>query len=378
MWHTLCSHVGEVRFDDDIAGELTHVDVMPAGPLAGAPDGCKTCALEASRMQDVEAIFQAFVANANAMAREPRTARTPMQASDGARGKRAEASRSRPDAGEPVRGEDLLAPPSTPVQGGAGEVARSPVAEAWGVGGAARALRTEVDEPEVDEAMPTLPEDDPPTLPEEVTERSRRDITSGDVVLLTRRKQPTDLGDSPDDALASDTGIGKLIRMPGTHAPADGDDVDEVDEDEVLDADAEADDVVPDVARVTRIPPPLRERSADGQAPAGELDRAIADMAVLLRYGHMGEVAQRLAELQQRYPDDLLLLRRLTEFHLEHGLEAEAMECLFTLASRLFERHNFQGMREALEQVLVLDPDNRRAYKLLGLLDARPVTGSGR
>jgi hypothetical protein len=50
---------------------------------------------------------------------------------------------------------------------------------------------------------------------------------------------------------------------------------------------------------------------------------------------------------------------------------------LFLLAGRLFERRNVSGMRQALEQVLVLDPTHRRAYKLLGLLEQRPDTGTG-
>lgn len=133
----------------------------------------------------------------------------------------------------------------------------------------------------------------------------------------------------------------------------------------------EAAKVVPRVSDVTVPKPPVRERSEDGQIPAGELDRMLADMAVLLRYAHQGEVSQRLEVLLQRYPNDLLLLRRVAEFHLETGSEELAMESLFKLASALFERQNVVGMRQALEQVLVLDPKNKRAFKLLGLLEQR-------
>ncbi len=133
----------------------------------------------------------------------------------------------------------------------------------------------------------------------------------------------------------------------------------------------EAIQLVPDVAAVRPPETPVRERSEDGQIPARELEGRLGDMAVLLRYGHRAEVAERLDELLAKYPQDLLLLRRVAEFHLEHGHRELARECLFKLASGLFERRNVVGMRAALEQVLVLEPDNARALKLLALLDKR-------
>ena len=133
----------------------------------------------------------------------------------------------------------------------------------------------------------------------------------------------------------------------------------------------EAIQLVPDVAAVRPPETPVRERSEDGQIPARELEGRLGDMAVLLRYGHRAEVAERLDELLAKYPQDLLLLRRVAEFHLEHGHRELARECLFKLATGLFERRNVLGMRAALEHVLVLEPDNARAHKLLALLDKR-------
>lgn len=131
--------------------------------------------------------------------------------------------------------------------------------------------------------------------------------------------------------------------------------------------------VVPDVGTTARWEPVrLRESSEDGQIPTRELDAILSDMAVLLRYGHAGQVRDRLEQLRRTYPEDLLLLRRIAEFHVEHGDDEAALETLFALASGLFERRNVEGMRQALEQVLVLDPDNARAYRLLGLLGQRP------
>ncbi|MEM6959337.1 MAG: hypothetical protein AAF411_05225 [Myxococcota bacterium] len=130
--------------------------------------------------------------------------------------------------------------------------------------------------------------------------------------------------------------------------------------------------LVPDVASV-RPPAPssAKEASEDGQIPPRELERMMADMGVLLRYGHDEEVARRLVALRQSYPRDLLLLRRIAEFHLEMGSHDLARETLFQLASGLFQRKNIMGMRAALEQILVLTPNDARALKLVGLLDQR-------
>lgn len=133
----------------------------------------------------------------------------------------------------------------------------------------------------------------------------------------------------------------------------------------------EAEKVVPDVASVAPPPAPVREGSELGEIPPRELERTMADMQVLLRYGHKAEVGRRLDELHSKYPNDLLLLRRIAEFHVQTGSLAAAKECLFKLATVLFERRNVHGMRSALEQVLVLEPRNPRAHRLLSLLERR-------
>ena len=48
------------------------------------------------------------------------------------------------------------------------------------------------------------------------------------------------------------------------------------------------------------------------------------------------------------------------------------------LAGQLFARRNVEGMRAALEQVLVLDPGNERAGRLLALLVRRASEPSPR
>lgn len=139
----------------------------------------------------------------------------------------------------------------------------------------------------------------------------------------------------------------------------------------------EAAKVVPDVEKAAqrREAPEALEGIEDGQMPTRELDQILSDMSVLLRYGHDAQVRERLALLRRTYPEDLLLLRRIAEFFVEHELREAAMETLFALAGGLFERRNVEGMRQALEQVLVLEPGNERAYRLLGLLDKRPADG---
>lgn len=136
--------------------------------------------------------------------------------------------------------------------------------------------------------------------------------------------------------------------------------------------------VVPDVSAIAQRgePRPI-EGGEDGQMPARELDRILADMAVLLRYGHAAQVRERLEQLRRTYPEDLLLLRAVAEFYVAHGEHEAALEVLFALAGGLFERRNLEGMRQALEQVLVLDPGNARACRLLGLLAQRPRGAAG-
>lgn len=129
--------------------------------------------------------------------------------------------------------------------------------------------------------------------------------------------------------------------------------------------------LVPDVAKVAPKAASPREAAEDGQIPALELDRFLAEMSTLLKYGHDQQVQVELDQLRHRYPRDLLLLRRLTELHLERRDHERAIDLLFQLASGMFERKNVEGMRATLHEVLKLDPENRRAMRLLGLLKQR-------
>jgi hypothetical protein len=184
--------------------------------------------------------------------------------------------------------------------------------------------------------------------------------TSGRVVLLTRRKGETPSTD-PEVTPKIEPKPADVVKLrePGSDTQR-----------------LEAQKIVPNVAEMPPPAEPLKEKSEDGQMPPRELDRFLSDMTVLLRYGYDHDVAGRIDALRQRYPEDLLLLRRIAEFHIEQANKVQALDCLFKLAAGLFERRNVHGMRRALEQVLVLDPKNQRAYKLLGLLSARPATGS--
>lgn len=212
---------------------------------------------------------------------------------------------------------------------------------------------------------------------------ARHPVPSGHVVLLTQRKKVAvdlDADDTQETPALTEeaarqvvatfesgraSSAGRAVRKPDAAA------------NEVRMNEVEAALVVPDVANVAPPPPPVPEKSEDGHMPAGELERVLTDMTVLRRYDHGGLVRQRLEELVARYPEDLLLLRRIAEFHLETDDAQGAIDMLFLLAGRLFERRNVVGMRQALEQVLVLDPKHKRAYKLLGLLEQRPDTGTG-
>ncbi len=174
------------------------------------------------------------------------------------------------------------------------------------------------------------------------------------VVLLTRVKRPSEPAPSRDSWQS-------VVSPRGQHTQL-----------------VEAKRLVPDVGAVAqRDEPRVAEGGEDGQMPTRELDQILADMAVLIRYGHAGQVRERLEHLRRTYPEDLLLLRAIAEFHVAHGDKDAALETLFALAGGLFERRNVEGMRAALEQVLVLDPENARAYRLLGLLEQRPTGAAG-
>lgn len=133
----------------------------------------------------------------------------------------------------------------------------------------------------------------------------------------------------------------------------------------------EAELIVPDIGSVNQGATRVGEGSVDGQMPTRELNALLSDMSALVRYGHQAQALAHLEQLRRRFPEDLLLLRRVAEFHVEHDDVESAKEALFALARGLFERRNVAGMRQALEQVRVLEPGNERAERLLGLLDAR-------
>ncbi len=192
------------------------------------------------------------------------------------------------------------------------------------------------------------------------------------ILLLTKRKQPTielDLTGRPVDdepatpaldhdilADLSSQSVKSVVAARGQHTQR-----------------LEAMQVIPDVeaARRKKEGTAVVEGGEDGQMPTRQLDQILADMAVLLRYGHADQVRERLGDLRRTYPEDLLLLRAIAEFFVENEVKDAALDTLFVLAGALFERRNLEGMRQALEQVRVLDPDNERAYRLLGLLEQR-------
>ncbi|MGE0789272.1 MAG: hypothetical protein AB7S26_26600 [Sandaracinaceae bacterium] len=225
----------------------------------------------------------------------------------------------------------------------------------------------------------------PPTLTEPID-----DVTdSGQhVLLLTKRKRPSEMPEEPGarEAIVPEASPATELNPvppPDSEIPA-------LDHDILADLSSttwksfvaargqhtmriEAEKVVPDVqaARARTEGTAVTEGGEDGQMPTRQLDQILSDMAVLLRYGHEGQVRERLSDLHRTYPEDLLLLRAIAEFYVSHDLREPALDALFFLAGGLFERRNVEGMRGALEQVLVLDPGNERAERLLGLLEKR-------
>ena len=117
------------------------------------------------------------------------------------------------------------------------------------------------------------------------------------------------------------------------------------------------------------------EGSEDGMVPPRLLERVLGDLDVALRFGHRTEVQPLLEALLQRYPRDLLLLRRVAELHLGHGDLEEGKQCLARLAGALFERGQHGAAEETVAQIRALDPTDQRLARLEALLRERHRRG---
>ena len=201
-------------------------------------------------------------------------------------------------------------------------------------------------EPE-DEVVPLTQRKSARPIPDEEPDMETMAFYSKDLVTRLRAARPETVVDAP--AWES------LVRPPSEMTQR-----------------REAKKLVPDMENVRVPEAPPHERSEDGLTPSGELDRILTDMAVLLRYGHESQVRRSLEVLRLKYPQDLILTRRFAEFYVANARPDLAVEQLFTLATALFERRNVEGMRQALEQVLVIEPTSERARRLLTLLEQRP------
>lgn len=208
--------------------------------------------------------------------------------------------------------------------------------------------RGKTPEPEPDdEVVPLTQRKSARPLPVDETDMETMAFYSRDLVARLRAARPETVVDAPDWE--------SVVQAPSEMTQR-----------------REAKKLVPDMENVRVPEAPPHERSEDGLAPSGELDRILTDMAVLLRYGHESQVRRSLEVLRLKYPQDLILTRRFAEFYVVNARPDLAVEQLFTLATALFERRNVEGMRQALEQVLVIDPTSERALRLVTLLEQRP------
>ena len=119
--------------------------------------------------------------------------------------------------------------------------------------------------------------------------------------------------------------------------------------------------------------PQAQEPSATAPvlAPPQELERTLAELSVLLKYGHEAQVRQLVERLRRAYPEDMHLHDRLVDFHLAHEQPEEAVSACFAVARVCFEQRKIPGFAAALERVLCIEPDNPRAKKLLRLIRNR-------
>lgn len=116
---------------------------------------------------------------------------------------------------------------------------------------------------------------------------------------------------------------------------------------------------------------PLSIPSRRDHIPVRELERAIAEMAQLIHFGHLSDVREQTDALIADYPNDLLLLRRVSELFLEMNEVDSAVDSLLRIVAVLFAQRHYAAMREVLLQILDLHPSHAKASKLLELVEAR-------
>jgi hypothetical protein len=306
----------------------------------------------AGLVAEAEALFADFVRNANSLGADPHTVRVALRRLAAATDEVLLPDDGSVGADARGKGEETPGRDRVWLDGREATDPGGPTVEIPAVSGAASG-----------EHLVMAAESADAAFEDAVTSPSRPAVATAPVPLVARKSRPGSAHDARPGSGAFDsdvTGIGSrgFAAVPSGEAGR-------------AFQRREAAAVVPAVSRIRRPAPPPRERAEDGQMPSGQLDRMLADFEVLMRWGHAAQVRAAIDGLRRTYPNDLLLLRRIAEFHLESGSGEDAMEVLFTLASRLFERRNVEGMRAALEQILVLDPDNARARRLHGLLMAR-------
>ncbi len=117
------------------------------------------------------------------------------------------------------------------------------------------------------------------------------------------------------------------------------------------------------------------EGTEDGMAPPRLLERVLENVEVALRFGHRSDVYVLLGALQERYPGDLLLLRRIAEMYEEQGDLKEATQTLVRLAGALVERGQLEAARSVVERARRLGPADRRLARLESLLAEKRQRG---
>ncbi|MBI2891964.1 MAG: hypothetical protein HYY06_00315 [Deltaproteobacteria bacterium] len=131
--------------------------------------------------------------------------------------------------------------------------------------------------------------------------------------------------------------------------------------------------VVPPPGPTQKIERPTVPAAEPGRGmPSEGIGAFFAEMATLVKYGHVAQVRSEVDRMLVQWPDDLRVRGLIIDFFREKGLISEAIDGLFGLATVHFDRREMSQMRLCLDEVLRLDPDSRRARRMRELLDRRP------
>lgn len=95
-----------------------------------------------------------------------------------------------------------------------------------------------------------------------------------------------------------------------------------------------------------------------------EIEKIVAELKMLFKHNLYTEAISYLEKVVSQYPHDIPLQRSLVELLLLYRERDKAVELLFNIVQLYFEQHNIVAMKRTIQEILNLDPTNKRALKL--------------